>query len=325
MKIHMKINIFKVIFLLAVAIITVSAVKDANAVSYATCSFYRDLTVGSRGEDVRCLQQYLQNGGYGSTFSSYGAPDGIFGQKTLQAVVQWQVSCGLPGYGYFDSASQSKFMSGACGNYGNGTVLGASTTYTALYDVNTGKPLYGNNSNYNSISISNSSSKETKAMNKIEDALDEIEDAEDEIEDSTINLVAAKQSLEDAKDDIFDAIRAYFDKNFTKALNLAEDAIDNAEDARDEADGNNNNNGTKASAQNAIDDAEDAIDDARDEIEDAEDDRRDVNDAWDLLDEAEDALDDAEDAYDDGDYDDAEDFANDAEDFADDAVDEIDN
>ncbi len=314
-------TLFKALFILLVVVFVGGAVKEADALSYAPCSFYRDLYVGSRGEDVRCLQQYLQTSGYGTVFSSYGSPDGVFGPMTQQYLIQWQVSNGLPATGYFDANSRARLG-------GNGIVLGASTyvpeyttTYTyptacALYDVNTGRPTNncGGNGGYGTYD-------DTRAWNKIEEALIMIEDAEDEIDDSNKSTSKADNLLDDAKEDIYDAVHAYFvDRDFDEAFDKGEDALDNAEEAYDEVDGDS---GSKADAKNAIEDAQDAIDDARDDIEDADDDGDDVDDAWDILEDAEDMLDDAEDEYDDKDYDKAEELADDARELANDAVDAI--
>lgn len=303
---NMKKIILGVVFILSIMGFMGGAVKNAEALSYASCSFYRDLYVGSRGEDVRCLQQYLQSSGYGSVFSRYGTPDGVFGPLTQQSLMQWQVANGLPASGYFDATSRARLG----GGYSSGVVLGAST-YNPGYTYD--YPTYGGYDN-------------TQAWNKIEEALIMIEDAEDEIDDSNKNTSKAEKLLDDAKEDIYDAVTSYFvDRDFDEAFDRAEDAYDNAEEAYDEVDGGRKNNGTRSSAEDAIEDAEDAIDDARDEIEDADDDGYDVDEAEDLLDEAEDLLDEAEDEFDDGDYGDAEDLADDAREMAEDAVDAINN
>ncbi len=295
-------TLFKALFILSVIAFWGASAKDSSALSYApsSCYFYRDLFVGSRGEDVRCLQQYLQGSGYGVTFSSYGTPDGVFGPLTQQYLIQWQLANGLPATGYFDATSRARLGSA-------GMVLGAST-YVPEYIPDT----YGSYDN-------------TRAWNKIQEALEMIEDAEDAIDDSNKSTSKAEKKLDGAKDDIFDSVHSYFvDRDFDEAFDRAEDAYDNAEDAYDEADGGNS--GSKTDAKNAIEDARDAIEDARDEIDDAR--RRGeslsaINRAEDLVDDAEDKLDKADDEYDDKDYDNAEDYANDAEDLANDAIDEI--
>ncbi|RJQ32436.1 peptidoglycan-binding protein [Candidatus Parcubacteria bacterium] len=73
------------------------------------CSFTRSLTVGSKGEDVTCLQKYLQTTGH-YTFS--GGATGYFGSVTKSAVAAWQAANGVsPAAGYFGSLSQAKYSS----------------------------------------------------------------------------------------------------------------------------------------------------------------------------------------------------------------------
>lgn len=282
----MKTRIFKVIFFAVVALFAFNA--DASS-----CGFSRDLVQGSRGEDVRCLQQYLTSVGYGMSY-----PDGVFGPRTMQSVMLWQANYGLPAYGTFDYASRAKYISltGGYSGYTGGQVLGSQFVWE--------------------------DSEKERAEIRIEEALIMIEDARDEIDDSNRNTSSAEDSLEEAEDDIWDAVIAFYvDQDYDEAYDKADDAYENAEDAYDDVDGGD---GDEDDARDAIEDARDAIDDARDEIEEADDDGADVDEAEDLLDDAEDTLDDAEDEFDDENYDDAEDLADEARDLADEAVDAID-
>lgn len=57
------------------------------------CNFTRNLTVGSQGEDVRCLQQYLNSAGFQVAASGPGSPGNetsFFGPLTRAAVAKWQ-------------------------------------------------------------------------------------------------------------------------------------------------------------------------------------------------------------------------------------------
>src|SRR5687767_8120286 len=80
----------------------------------ATCDFTRDLTLGVEGEDVRCLQQYLNGAGF--TVASEGV--GSAGHETTQfktltqaAVVKWQSSNGItPASGYFGPISRQMYL-----------------------------------------------------------------------------------------------------------------------------------------------------------------------------------------------------------------------
>ena len=68
------------------------------------CGFTRDLFSGLRGDDVKCLQEYLNAGGY--TVSNTG----FFGPITKEAVTQWQSANQIsPAIGYFGMISRKKY------------------------------------------------------------------------------------------------------------------------------------------------------------------------------------------------------------------------
>lgn len=68
----------------------------------AKCTFTRSLTVGSRGDDVKCLQEYLK----------VSPTSGFFGPLTKAAVAKWQSDNGVsPAVGYFGPLSQAKYNS----------------------------------------------------------------------------------------------------------------------------------------------------------------------------------------------------------------------
>src|SRR3989338_4897822 len=71
------------------------------------CSFTRDLSMGVRGDDVTCLQVYLNAGGHLSVSAT-----GYFGSLTKAAVMKWQSANGVsPASGYFGSISKAKYSS----------------------------------------------------------------------------------------------------------------------------------------------------------------------------------------------------------------------
>lgn len=75
----------------------------------AKCSFTRALTVGSKGDDVKCLQDYLKSSGH---YTYSGGSTGFFGGVTKAAVVAWQSANGVsPAAGYFGSISRAKYDS----------------------------------------------------------------------------------------------------------------------------------------------------------------------------------------------------------------------
>jgi peptidoglycan hydrolase-like protein with peptidoglycan-binding domain len=77
-----------------------SVAVSANAQTVST--YTRNLTVGSRGNDVVQLQALLASKGFFSL-----TPTGYFGSITKAAVSAWQASVGLPSTGYFGPLSRA--------------------------------------------------------------------------------------------------------------------------------------------------------------------------------------------------------------------------
>ncbi|MBI3442714.1 MAG: peptidoglycan-binding protein [Candidatus Sungbacteria bacterium] len=81
----------------------------STAVASATggCTFARNLKVGSRGDDVTCLQNALIEGGYLNVTAT-----GYFGSLTKAGVVAWQRAAGVsPTSGYFGLKSRAAYSS----------------------------------------------------------------------------------------------------------------------------------------------------------------------------------------------------------------------
>ena len=92
--------------------LTLSAqIKTLSTTS--ACVFTRDLTVGSVGADVRCLQQFLNNAGFLVARTGVGSPGfetDYFGNLTQQAVSAWQKNLSIePAIGYFGNISRMRF------------------------------------------------------------------------------------------------------------------------------------------------------------------------------------------------------------------------
>lgn len=130
-------------------------------------NFTMDLTVGSRGDEVRALQQFLIDGGY---LTSISAPTGYFGAATKAAVMAWQKAAGVsPASGYFGPLSRAAIKSamtstptvpptsslpaGCTSSFGYSTTTGQpcagamstvpGCTSTAGYSATTGQPCSG--------------------------------------------------------------------------------------------------------------------------------------------------------------------------------------
>lgn len=81
--------------------------------SAAACSFTRNLFSGVVGEDVRCLQKYLNSAGFTVAVSgagSAGAETTFYGSLTQAAVAKWQAANSVsPSVGYFGPISRAKY------------------------------------------------------------------------------------------------------------------------------------------------------------------------------------------------------------------------
>lgn len=77
------------------------------------CLFTRDLSLGKSGEDVRCLQKYLNATGFTIAPSgpgSSGSETTYYGNLTRQSVIRWQRAYGVtPAIGYFGKKSRAKY------------------------------------------------------------------------------------------------------------------------------------------------------------------------------------------------------------------------
>ena len=82
---------------------------NASQGGTSSYSFTRDLTVGSRGDDVSALQQILISGGY---LTAVSAPTGYFGSLTQAALAKWQAAKGVsPTAGYFGPKTRAAIAS----------------------------------------------------------------------------------------------------------------------------------------------------------------------------------------------------------------------
>ncbi|MDP1718881.1 MAG: hypothetical protein Q8L24_00435, partial [bacterium] len=88
---------------------------QGGASSSVACSFTRDLTVGVKGDDVKCLQQVLNAAGFKVAASGAGSPGNestYFGSLTKAAAAKWQAANNVaPAVGYFGSISRAKYAS----------------------------------------------------------------------------------------------------------------------------------------------------------------------------------------------------------------------
>ena len=295
------------------------------------CTFDRDLQMGVIGDDVKCLQKYLNSNGFviaETGVGSAGHETGEFKTLTEAAVIKWQKANNLsPAIGYFGARSRAAYTAAT-----SGLVLGASTTTVpeigsiaylqaqlAALQVKVATPVptvppVSVTTGFASDAASDARDGMSDAMDAIDDAMDAIDDNEDaeDIDD-------ARDSLADARANFTDGVRAYLDGDYSDASNFFDDAMNDADDAMESAESVSE----EEEANDALDEARDNYDDAEDEISAAEDDDEETGASEDLMDEATDALDEAETALDGGEYGDALDYIDEANDLIEEALDSI--
>ena len=302
------------------------------------CSFGRTLDVGVEGEDVRCLQQYLNARGFTIATEgpgSVGSETTQFGGLTEAAVLRWQERQNVVGAnGVFGPASQAAYLLDVVNTLENQVASGVVPVTVSTVAT----PQVAGATTVSEVTL----------VASFIAALEAIELADDEVEHRILtgeDYSDHMRSLNKAKRDFFAATTEYFTGSKSSAYSLLNGVISMAEDAadesaekssvtkdedRDDEDNVNQSNSSNLSvvekrrnAWNNIDDMWDQYEDVKDEIEKADDDDEDVEDAEDYLDEAGDAIEDAEDAANDGDFDEVEDLLDDAEALLQDAEDEL--
>ena len=111
---------------LSAKILELQALLSSGGSSVTTaCTFTVDLTIGSKGAAVKCLQQYLNGAGYKVADTGAGSPGNeteYFGSLTQAAVSKWQTAMEVsPTAGYFGAKSRAKYTSVAGSSTGTGT------------------------------------------------------------------------------------------------------------------------------------------------------------------------------------------------------------
>ncbi len=279
----------------------VSLFSLAIQVSAATdCKFTRDLNTETSGEDVRCLQKFLNSSGYKIADSGVGSPGNettLFKGLTEKAVIKWQMDNGLiPATGNWGPGSRAKYSK---------LIIGTSTVATSTISTTT-----------TSTDLSTNSSEKQKAENLLKKAVDKLEQAEKKIDDGEGDTISAKNSLKLAREDFLNASRSYFLSEYADSLELAQSSYDNSTKVLSQ-------NGDKDYANKAISDAKKAISRATSKISDADDNGDDISKAEILLNKSKNALNNSQKYLTDKNYTKARDYGNKAEDYANEAVDAL--
>ena len=307
----LKFNLKSLALLLSIFALTMF-VDIKQSLAQDVCTFVRFLGEGDEGEDVRCLQKYLNNSGYVITASGTGSKGNEtikFGGMTKKALIKWQLSNNLlPATGYFGPASRLQYEKLT------------SVVKPVIKPIEVIKPVELTASVSNVLPVKTTTIKNAEtAMLK---ALTEIENAQDEIEDSNLDsnkLDNAREELDDALSSFYKAIRAFINSDYTKVVSLSDDAYESAIDAYKDAGGETDED----KVDELINAVDEEIDKVKEKIRVADRDGKDVEESDKLLDEARNILDDAEKKLDDNKYDDAKDLAKDARNKAEDSEDAI--
>jgi peptidoglycan hydrolase-like protein with peptidoglycan-binding domain len=231
----------------------------------ATCSFTRDLEQGDVGEDVRCLQRYLNASGYTISETGAGSPGEEtteFKSLTKKALMEWQVANTLtPATGVFGPKSRALYKTLESGVQTVDALPSAPVTTT-------------------SATVSNNSA-ELTAKVALLNAITRVQ----KLSQSGKNVSAAYENL-------FNAVKSYFTGAYVTAEKIAHGTAQGVATSK-----------TVVSSSGDVDAmleaAEEAIDEAKEAVNDADDDGEDIDEAEDLLDEARDLYDDAVEAQDD--------------------------
>ncbi|HSE56647.1 MAG TPA: peptidoglycan-binding protein [Candidatus Paceibacterota bacterium] len=313
----------KIYFLIGVAVFGFLFFIPTGASAVVSCGISRTLEVGVEGEDIRCLQKYLNESGFTITTTGVGSPgyeSTQFKELTKKAVAKWQAANGIaPATGFFGPVSRKKYLELVAGNTGKLPPASVPETNPVFAALNA--KIASLTAELDAFRAGNAptSSEDKKVREALKKAIAMIIEAEDEIDSSDEHAAEAKGDLEDAREDFLEAVDAYLKNNFPKAVELADDAFKNAEDAFEAAGGETEED----KIDEFIEEVEDKIQAAENKINGADDNDEDVEEAEQLLEKASDTLDKAKDAFDNENFDEAENLAEKAEDLADDAVDAI--
>lgn len=132
--------------------VQLNAAQSGASVS-SSYSYTRDLTVGSKGDDVSALQQMLIGGGY----LKISAPTGYFGSLTKAALAAWQSASSIsPAAGYFGPKSRAYVASLAVSTPSTPSVPGVvvpsgTDLYVALASDSPAAVVLGSGTSFNPV------------------------------------------------------------------------------------------------------------------------------------------------------------------------------
>jgi hypothetical protein len=333
-----------------------------EAATSITCTFTRDLEMGVTGDDVLCLQKYLNTHGFtiaASGVGSAGHETGEYKTLTEAAVIKWQKANKLaPAIGYFGAQSRLFFKKGAPSlvtSAGTPAVnapllpVPASTSVTdpdaalraqveALKAMLEGRtPILTTATGTNAtvaatvvtpvITTPTATSGATVSTDaSVRKVLGTVLSVVSKA-DSAIKKNSKASGISDAKATLAaakDEILIALRAYITGDYATAETTLGKAKKDATRAYAAANTASEKQRADKSLSDVQSNYDDADDEISQADDDGKDVTSAKRLLKKAANAIDDVETAIDEENYDDALDAADTADGLISDAMDAID-
>jgi len=200
-----------------------SAVRavEAQTTSVASCNFTKNLEVGSSGDDVLCLQKYLNKHGFKIAETGVGSPDNettLYGGLTREAVKRWQAARGVTPTGIFGPLSQEEHLKHIAFLLTNQLSSITPAQITSTPDVVPTVPLVNENSK-----------KQKDARSLIQDARKALEVAQDDIDDADsgdIDTEDAQDDIDDSTEDLLDALYAFVDEDYEEAIDGAQNVID---------------------------------------------------------------------------------------------------
>ncbi|MEN9647682.1 MAG: trimeric autotransporter adhesin [Candidatus Parcubacteria bacterium] len=273
----------------------------------AQCVFTRTLELETTGEDVRCLQQFLNDQGFTiaeSGVGSKGHETNQYKEKTKEAVKKWQKAVGIsPATGNFGPLSKSKYEAGF-------VITPTPTTPTST----SSKPVVPATP---AVSTTETTSK--KQLIKALELVDSFDQYIDDHDNGGKNLDDKKKVLTKVQGYVLDATRAYLNGTYSKVSEFTAKITDALDKYSDDLEATDDKDGAKQ----ALKEAKDTLDSVTEKIKKAKDRKKDVEDAENELDTAKDHYKNARDAYNSEDYADVFDFINDFDDSIKDALDAL--
>jgi len=285
--------------------------------AFVDCTISRVLSESDEGEDVRCLQRYLNEAGYIIAESGPGAPGNEttqFRALTKAALVKWQEASNIaPATGAFGPQSQAAYLvakvtalEGTRDQLVTGATVPSVVTPTGVVaGVSVTPPLR------DPVTVALLDT----LVRTVGDTLDALRDIEDAAE-----ALELREDFDSSTESLLDLITALQSGDVTRVKDIAEEALEITSDVLDDAGGES----IADRAEDLLDEVSDQYDALRAVFADAEDNDREVGDAEDLLDGAEDMLAEAKAALRARDYKTTINTSYDAQDLLDEAEAEID-